>query len=136
MTTKHLYATGMAVGLEYLDLDFMPDKPFAGCRICGRVYQSSLDRDHPHMHVPEHMRLSRDFEAQQRRKGWSIKHAKTHSEAEHRELAMSGAWCTPAAAQMLASFGVIALSDAVSNEEHEVALLESKAVPFNDVEGG
>jgi hypothetical protein len=130
-----MYVTGMAIGLDTLDLEFLPHKPFTGCRICGKVFQSALDRDHPFDGLPEHMQLSRGWEALRRRKAWSIRHAKTHTSTQHRDLQMSGAWCTPEAAQILASYGVISLTDIIMNAEVSTALHQSSAVPVDDVEG-
>lgn len=132
---NHLIVTGMAIGLDTLGLEFLPDKPFQGCRICGAVFQSALDRDHPYRGLPEHMQLAREYSAIQRRKQWSLAHAKTHTEKEHLDLAMSGAWCTPEAAQKLAAYGVIAVSDLILNPEVSSALYEASAVPLVDVEG-
>jgi len=126
---------GLAIGLETLGLEFMPDKPFIGCRVCGAIYQSAIDRDHPFNDLPEHMALSRAYEAMLRRKEWSQRHARTHTSQEHLNLAMSGAWCTPEAAQKLAACGVIAMSDMIFNQESACALHEGSAVPINDVEG-
>lgn len=107
---------------------FEPDCPYTGCRICGDVYQSDLDR----LKMPTTDDLA---VAVLQRKEWSQRHAKSHSDREHLLLAYSGRWCTPEAAHKLASFGVIALSDMVLSDEHEEALLQSKAVPINDSEG-
>lgn len=126
---------GMAVGLHTLDLEFLPYKPYTGCRICGRVYQSSLDRAHPWNDLPEQTALTQAFMAKQRRRAWAEKHSKTHTSTQHRQLAESGAWCTPEAAHILAAYGVIPVTDMIMSNDHSVALHESKAVPVNDVEG-
>lgn len=117
---------GIAVGFSFLSgLLFDPNCPYTGCRLCGAVFQSGLDRDEN----------SDKFEAMEYRKLWSVRHAKTHPEREHLALAMSGMWCTPEAAQKFASYGIIALSDMVLFEETAQALKEGKSIPIEDVEG-
>jgi hypothetical protein len=114
---------GLLVG-SLPNLSFRTDCPYTGCRICGAVYQSELDR------TP-----GKDIEALNGRRLWSFKHAKTHTPQEHYLLQISGSWCTPEAAKKLAAFGVIALTDMVLSEEHAQAMLESSPVPANDAEG-
>lgn len=117
------------VGSSHLPgLLFDPNCPYTGCRVCGEVFQSTLDRRDNLDYEQKHL-------AMQYRKLWSQKHAKTHSEQEHLNLAMSGMWCNPEAAQKLASFGIIALSDMVLYDESEMALKEAKSIPIDDVEG-
>lgn len=127
---KHLVATGLAVGLKGLiGLKFDLDKPYTGCRICGTVYQSDTDRaldsNDPIGHLV----------ATERRRLWSVAHASTHSTGEHVELAMSGRWCTPAAAYKMACLGIVPLSDMVLDEAVADALRKAPAVPTDDVEG-
>lgn len=127
--TKHVFAIGTAIGLEHLTgLNFDLGRPYTCCRICGAVFQSDKDR----------IAVETDFSkvvAMSIRKAWSISHAKGHSDREHLLLAYSGAWCTPEAAQRLAAFGIIAVSDAVRSNEHEQALAEARAVMSDDAEG-
>lgn len=118
------YLTGLAVGLRKAvpELLFDPDKPHTGCLICGTVFQSNLDR-----------KTSNDppFAVELRRL-WSVAHAKTHTEAEHGSLLISGNWCTPEAAFKFASYGIITLDQ---GSEYSDALWQSKPIPTNDVEG-
>jgi hypothetical protein len=102
-------------------------RPYTGCRVCGALFQSATDR----LKMPTTDDL---FAAMQIRKNWSIKHAKSHTEREHLNLAMSGMWCTPEAAQIFASYGVIALSDMVLFDESEDALRKSSPIPVKEVE--
>lgn len=140
MPTKPLVAHGLAVGLDTLTgLLFDPHKPYVGCRLCGRVYQSIADRDP--VGVYEKNPASFDYNpnhvtifAMEKRKGWSITHAKQHSEQEHLSLAMSGRWCTPEAALQLVAYGVISLIDLAIDDEVSSALRESKPVPKDDSE--
>lgn len=123
-----LHFHGPIIGL-HRDMEFRHDRPWTACRICGLVFQSKLDRTN-----------NFNEEAQLRalllRREWSIRHAKTHSATEHRELALSGRWLSPEAAQKLSSFGIIPLTDAVMDNEVEAALREAPRHPANDVEGG
>lgn len=100
-------------------------KSYSGCRLCGAVFQSKLDR--------EFNTMIEYVDAMLMRKNWSHKHASSHSDKEHLNLAHSGAWCTPEAAQVFAGYGIIALSDMVLSDEHSEALLESKPIPVREV---
>jgi hypothetical protein len=121
----YLLATGAAVGLNSLvGLLFEPSRPYTACRICGKVYQSALDRA-----------LGNCPTTLEQRKSWSHQHARSHSSTQHRQLASSGLQFTPEAANALAAFGIVPLSDMVLNDEVESAMAESKAKPFNDAEG-
>ena len=121
----HLYAVGLLVGKPD-GMIFEPDKSFVGCLICGSVYQSSLDRE---PHTPQDI-----IDATLKRQQWQRKHRTTHTEAEHRQLLLSKRFCTPEAAQRLASLGVVAISDMVLSEEHEHALAIANSTPSDDVE--
>lgn len=124
---RHLYMGGLTLGLPQAML-FIPDRPCAGCRICGAVFQSDLDR----MQNPTKWDI---HDAILLQKEWREKHNKTHTDKEHLMLALSGMWCTPEAAQKLASYGIISLSDMVLYDETEDALLKSSPMPTDDVEG-
>lgn len=127
---------GAAVGLKSLTgLNYDPAFSYAGCRICGKVYQSEADRNpvgllsrNPRFCTIEEVNAF----ATELRRNWSRKHAKEHSDKEHLDLAYSGQWCTPEAALLLAAFGTIPLTGDASIEQ---ALLESSPVPLNDCEG-
>lgn len=94
------------------------------------IYQSDMDRANKVIPTPISLMLAMDL-----RKQWSRSHALTHSDRAHLELAHSGMFCTPLAAQVLASYGIIAVGDAVISDEHTQALLESSPLPVNDAEG-
>ena len=115
----------VAVGTsELVNYKFDLNKPYAGCGICGEVYQTDLDRagDDP-------------FYAFTKRTEWRNAHARTHSDNEHRLLKNSGLLALPEAAQRLASYGIIPLTDSVKNDEVPIALLESPRAPINDATG-
>jgi len=138
---EHVILTGGAVGLETLTgLRFLPHRPFCGCKICGAVFQSEADRFPADVFEANPREFdfkptNVDLYALGMRKEWSHKHAKTHSEAEHQALALSGNWATPEAAQRLVAFGVIDMSDGATSQEHSDALYESSPIPTDDAEG-
>jgi hypothetical protein len=133
--------TGGAIGLDALTgLRFLPHRPFAGCRVCGEVFQSEADRFPSDVFEAN----PREFDfnpnnvtlyATGMRHQWSLKHSKRHSQRMHDALAASGAWATPEAALKLVAFGVVNLGDSLVSDEHEAALSESSPVPVDDVEG-
>lgn len=106
-------------------LEFDPTCDYAGCGICGKLFQSHLDRD-PFADPEEAYKL---------RTGWRLMHARTHSDAQHRQLRESGLFALPEATEKLAAFGIIPLTDTVKHEEVGIALLESKRAPTEDAEG-
>lgn len=122
---------GMIVGLKDPHLLFNPDCPYTGCRVCGAVFQSELDRE-----ISKWGSMYQAYKAMLERKAWSIKHAKTHTDKEHLSLARSGMMCTPEAAAKFASFGIIAISDMVLNDETADAMANARSIPIDDVEGG
>ena len=128
----------MAVGLPALEgLRFRPDKPHTACRICGAVYQSDADRELP-SYLPADdagMAAYEVWAAESQRRRWSDNHAKTHTTTQHRQLALSGRFCTVEAAGKLASYGIISLSDAIFDPDYAEALLEISPIPDLDSEG-
>lgn len=116
-------ATGLAVGLKEIGIEFEPDKPFVCCVICGAIRQTPHDRTNKNV-----------LWGLRNRRAWAEKHRKLHSEREHRQLRNSGLSMTPEAAKKLAAFGVIPVMDMVMNEETAVALLESSPIPTDDAE--
>lgn len=121
----HLFLTGLASATELKHAaNFAPDKPYSGCLICGRLFQPALPVG--------------AFNDVERRK-WQIAHSKTHSARQHENLRKSGRAFTPEAAQRLAAFGVIPLTDigrdAINGtNEVEFALLEAPKLPEQEVE--
>lgn len=119
---------GGVVGLKSLTgLQFDPSKPYCGCRICGRLFQGSLDKlDNP--------TDAQKVQGMQRRAEWTRRHAKLHPYHEHVTLALSGLWCTPEAAEIMAPFGIIPLTDTVMGDETTHALREARRAPQDDTE--
>ena len=111
-------------------MEFMPNRDYTYCRICGTVYQPELNR------VPiEEYTAEVILAAELQRREWSQNHAKKHSETEHRQLAQSGRHCTPEALVRLVPLGIIPLSDLGLDAESAAAGLEAPRLPNNDVEG-
>jgi hypothetical protein len=138
--TNSLTMMGAQVGLTSLtNLSFDPSKPYSGCRLCGALFQSAIDRDP----IREYFKHPDDYDqdyhnvlwfALDMRKEWTRKHAKLHSEKEHNMLRISGRWATPEASERLATMGVFSVTDLVLDNEVSSALAESPRVPTNDAE--
>ena len=110
-------------------LDFIPNRDYTYCRICGTIFQPQLNRVPDEEYTAEVI-----FAAEILRREWSQTHAKQHSQAQHRQLALSGRHCTPEALQRLVPFGIIPVSDLVFDNESEHAGLEATRMPTDDVE--
>ena len=117
------------VGLESPDLKFNLSRPFVCCKLCGAVYQTEEDRSIPPTNPPELV-----IPAKERRDNWAQLHAKAHTEREHAMLIMSGMWCSDIAANKLASYGIINMTDGAINPDIYSALKESPAIPLSEVE--
>lgn len=90
-------------------------RPYAGCKICGEIYQPDA---------------TNAVEVQQLRvKEWRVRHDASHSFAEHEMLRISGLWATPEAAYKLAPYGIIPIVDMVMNDEVKQALAEAPRSP-------
>jgi hypothetical protein len=107
---------------------FDPSKTFRACLICGDVFQSFTDRlDSP--------TLNEINSAHGRREVWAKEHALRHTSKEHLMLKLSGLTMTPEAANKLAAFGLLPITDmAKFNDEISSALFESNPVPKDDAE--
>jgi hypothetical protein len=118
------------VGHEALNgFTYNPNRPKAGCLICGRIFQSTLDRTA--------VTNGEKAEADALRQLWRLVHAEGHSRAEHDELAhykALGCFSTPEAAEKLAPFGVFSINDLVLSSEHAHALRQAKRAPENDAD--
>lgn len=125
----HLVLTGGMVGADALTgFVFDPSKNHAGCGICGEVFQSNLDR----LQTPTYEEYMRALD---KRTEWRIKHARTHTPAQHRQLHISGLFALPEAATKLAAFGIIPLTDTVRHDEIGHALFEAPRAPTDDASG-
>jgi len=113
---------------ELTNFEFDPDKPFRCCLLCGDVYQTDADRaimpNSPPLVI---------YNAPQRRQMWAELHNRQkHTDAEHRNLKLSGLMCTPEAAEKLAPYGIVPVSDIVLSDEHEHAAKQAPRAPVND----
>ena len=122
---KELLLDHSIVGQSLTSLSIRKDKPYAGCRICGAVFQSSL----VHRLAPVVADVQRETIE------WRQRHARTHSEREHRQFVRSGRTFSPEAAHRLAPFGLVPLSGALFDAEITHALLTAPRAPFDDAEG-
>jgi hypothetical protein len=118
--------------LTAMDLDVTC--PYTYCRICGKTFQTDLDRN-PQKHVTPNYPLDQvKLDALLRRRSWSLSHARTHTATEHRQLQISGRQFTPEAQRALAPLGIISITDLVLSNEHEYAGLEAPRIPIADAE--
>jgi len=115
-----MIGTGFLIGKEELtNFLFDPSKPYAGCRICGEVYQSDLNR----------LGLMDGIDE------WRIKHNKRHPERIHVQFIKSNRIFSPEAAQKLAPLGVVDFASILIDQESAHALGTASRAPNNDVEG-
>lgn len=120
------------VGQQFTTLSIRKDREFAGCRLCGRLFQSRLaielsdDEWESDPHLFAHAVAVETAE-------WRVKHNKTHSEKEHLAFVASGRTLTPEAAVKLAPFGLVPVADAQDTEIAQ-ALLEAPRAPIDDVD--
>ena len=132
-----LYMTGAQIGLTSLPgLQFHPSASYSGCKLCGKVFQSNLDRklfallNEP---IKDDQLIERvKVQADYLRQMWREEHSKTHPEEEHRSLKLSGEFCTPEAALKLVPLGITPLQH---EGEVAAAMLEAPRAPLDDVEG-
>lgn len=104
-----LVLTGGVVGWDYLD-QFDPAAPLAGCRLCGKVYQTKY---HRRLHLEGRtnndklLQLVLDLNTI-----WREKHTREcHSEDEVEKFTKTGFAFTPEAAHKLAPFGIVPLGN-------------------------
>lgn len=115
-----MISRGMAIGLNYLtNFKFDPSLPYAGCKLCGELFQSDANRMGSEQGLLE----------------WRISHNKLHSDKEHVSLLRSGRSFTPEAAHRMAPFGIIDFGSILSDAEMAHAYATAGRAPNNDVEG-
>jgi hypothetical protein len=115
-----MISRGMAVGLNYLtNFKFDPAFPYAGCKLCGELFQSDANRMGSEQGLSE----------------WRLNHNKQHQDHEHVSLIRSGRRFTPEAAQRLAPYGIIDFWAILSDPETAHAYATADRAPNNDVEG-
>lgn len=130
-----LYVTGAAIHTGLVNFEFDVEAPYSGCRICGALFQSTVDRQYlqtnQNLHTDSKFLKRLKYESDRLRDEWRTRHARSHTEKEHELLAQSGDWCTPTAAHKLAPFGIFPLE---SEGEIAEAMFEAPRAPVNDVE--
>lgn len=123
---RSLYTTGMLV--KHPDMEFDPKYPYRACMICGQVFQPPFFRqDHP--------TATQVLQCEELKANWAKRHSKSHPDHEHLSLIRSGRMCTPEAAQVLCNFGLIPITDLVTDDEVAHALATAPRIAQDDAEG-
>jgi hypothetical protein len=120
------------VGQSLTSLTINKDRLFAGCRVCGAVFQARLAIE---LSDEEWNRDALLFEhaVAIETKEWRERHRKSHTEREHEAFRASGRTFSPGAAHRLAPFGLISWDDAQEDEVAHAMLVAPRA-PIDDVE--
>jgi hypothetical protein len=116
---------------ELTNFAFDKTKPYAGCRICGAVFQSSLLHNPD---LPPQVKARAEAETLE----WRQRHCRTHTLREREQFVRTGRTLTPQAAHQLAPLGLAPLSDAVLHDdggEYRHAMGTAPRAPLDDVEG-
>jgi hypothetical protein len=120
------------VGQSLTSLSVRKDREFAGCAICGAVFQSRLAIELSDEEWNADRKVFEIAVAIETRE-WRDRHNKTHSEKVHRAFRASGRTFSPEAAHKLAPFGLVSLDDC-NEDEVAHAMLEAPRAPVDDVE--
>jgi hypothetical protein len=117
------------VGQSLTSLTIRKDREFAGCRICGAIFQPKLNTDTPDELYTE----LTAYRAHEEITRWRIKHNKRHAEREHLQFRDTGLTLSPRAAHRLAPYGLIPVLDAQDPEIAD-AMRTAPRAPYDDVE--
>lgn len=130
---------GAAVGLPYAGIsedEFNPVAPVAGCRLCGRLFQTKYHRELHQLRLlgeenQELLQRVLDLNTE-----WRVKHTqRNHSEEEVEKFAKTGFAFTPVAANHLAPFGIFPMGN--MNQEIVDGMFEAPRAPdMTHLEGG
>ena len=112
---------------------FREDRPYAGCRLCGDIFQPSVFRTMTDIELKQPQNQLAVFDAHNQIKIWRESHNRRHTDREHLQLAESGLVFTPEASHRLAPFGLVAPMDA-QDSEISGALREAPRAPVTDGE--
>lgn len=134
-------------------MEFDPRAEYAGCRLCGQVYQTELDRrvialiELGYLELRHNPLLDEDFiygdeeyvaiynEASERRQRWRALHRKRyHSDREVEAFSKTGFALTPEAAHKLAPFGFAPMGN--MHRDIVNAMETAPRAPVDDAEGG
>jgi hypothetical protein len=120
------------VGQSATTLSIRKDREFAGCRICGAVFQSRMAIEVSDEEWEAERVIFETAVAIETRQ-WRNKHSAKHPMREHVALEKSGLTFTPEATIKLAPFGLVPVSDAEVTEIAQ-AMREAPRAPIDDVE--
>jgi len=120
------------VGQSATTLTIRKDREFAGCRLCGAVFQSRMAIEVSDEEWAADRLVFETAVAIETRQ-WRNEHNMRHSEREHIALRERGLTLTPEAAMKLAPFGLVPVGDAEVAEIAQ-ALREAPRAPIDDVE--
>jgi hypothetical protein len=134
-----------------LGMEFDPQADYAGCRLCGKVYQSHLDREVRFFVQSGDLQVRKNpltaevylvgderflkvyHEAHDRRQKWRELHAKrTHTQAQVENFTSTGFALTPEAAHKLAPYGFAPAGNL--HPDITAAMLEAPRAPEEDAE--
>jgi hypothetical protein len=120
------------VGQSLTSLTIRKDREFAGCRICGAMFQARLaiELSDEEWNVTPNLFANA---VMLQTKEWRDRHNKTHSDRVHRQFVESGRTLTPEAAHKLAPFGLVPIADG-DDEEVAHAMRVAPRAPYDDVE--
>lgn len=123
------------IGLDTLGSVFKVEAPFAACRLCGAIYQSSLDRRAYSMHlVGDEDWLVIYQDATVKRTRWRELHTRRYHTQDEIDLLQRLGWALmPQAAHKLAPYGITPLGN--MHEEIIDALVTAPRAPLDDPEG-
>lgn len=117
------------VGQEQTSLSFRKDRRYAGCRLCGVLFQPRAAIETP----DDRYTLALQVRVEAEIADWRKKHSRQHPDREHLSFSASNLTFTPEAANRLAPFGLVPIGDG-EDPEIAVALLEAPRAPVDDVE--
>ena len=135
---------GMAIGVPP-DV-FQPNKPYAGCKLCGVVFQPKRARvingnsplrwhdPHSNLENPEYSKVNEIIDTLKRWQEWHTR--RYHTQHDIELLRLSGRFCTPEAAIKLAPYGIIPIGDVTADIQHneiDHALFEAHRAPEEPV---
>ena len=120
------------VGQSATTLTIRKDREFAGCRLCGAVFQSRMAIEVGDEEWAADRLVFETAVAIETRE-WRTKHSRKHTKRAHMQLEESGLTMTPEAAIKLAPFGLVPVGDAEVVEIAQ-ALREAPRAPIDDVE--
>ena len=119
-------------GTALTNFTFRKDRPWAGCQICGEVFQPKFNMEADEYAF--HADLNKKLAAEDEITDWREKHNKTHTAKEHIDLRRSGMTFTPEAARRMAPLGVVPVVDALQYEEIAQAMKEAPRAPLTEIE--